>query len=94
MTDHTETRCRDCDGYNCDNGCSYPPKDTEMQIPDDVMEAAKEAHANFARSSVTDNLTVIIARAILAERERCARIAEAEWVWPNTAAAIRGSVDK
>jgi hypothetical protein len=49
---------------------------TEMQIPDDVMEAAKEAHANYAKSSVTDNLTVIIARAILAERERCARIAD------------------
>lgn len=45
-------------------------------IPEDVMKSAREAHAEFAKSSVRDNLTVIIARAILAERERCARIAE------------------
>lgn len=43
-------------------------------IPADVMEAACAAHADFARSSVTDNLTTIIARAIMAERERCASL--------------------
>lgn len=46
------------------------------EIPDDVMKAAREAHAEFAKSSVRDNLTVIIARAILAERERCATVFE------------------
>lgn len=45
-------------------------------IPVDVMKAAKAAHAEFADSRVTDNLTDIIARAIMAERERCARMAD------------------
>lgn len=44
---------------------------TEMQIPDDVMEAANRC--------VDDNagfdIRTVVARAILAERERCARIA-------------------
>ncbi|CAK7257526.1 MULTISPECIES: hypothetical protein [unclassified Shinella] len=39
-------------------------------IPADIMQAASEAHANFARSSVSDNLTIIIAKAIFAERLR------------------------
>jgi len=51
-------------------------------IPDETMKAAAEAHADFARSSVKDNLTLIIAKAIhdavMAERERCAGIARAE----------------
>lgn len=70
---------------------------TEMQIPDDVMEAAGWHYQGLPVSyDRQDEEEVIrcIARAILAERERCARIAEAEWVWPNTAAAIRGYVDK
>lgn len=74
---------------------------TEMQIPDDVMRAASEAHANYAKSSVTDNLTVIIARAILAEREMCAKIAEEEPIqyWQDKRQIIvnairRSSVDK
>lgn len=74
MTDRTETRCRDCDGYNCDNGCAYPPKEIEMRIPDDVMEAAKQC----TRDMFIDPLAPMwphIARAILAERERAARIA-------------------
>lgn len=48
----------------------------EIEIPDDVREAAEKAHAEFADSRVTDNLSVIIARAILSERERCAKVAE------------------
>ena len=44
---------------------------TEMQIPDDVMEAAYEA-----MKDPTGGAARCIARAILAERERCARIAE------------------
>lgn len=40
-----------------------------MTIPEDVMTRAKEAHARFADSRVTDNLTDIIARAILTDRE-------------------------
>ena len=43
--------------------------------PDDIMKAAAAAHAEFADSRVTDNLTVIIARAIAAERKRCTDIA-------------------
>ena len=43
--------------------------------PDDIMKAAAAAHAEFADSRVTDNLTVIIARAIMNERQRCADIA-------------------
>jgi hypothetical protein len=39
-------------------------------IPEDVMKAAEAAHADFARSSVTDNLAIIIAKAILSERYR------------------------
>lgn len=46
----------------------------EEEIPNDIMKAACAAHADFARSSVTDNLSVIIGKAILAERERCARV--------------------
>lgn len=68
---------------------------TEMQIPDDVMEVAEDiAIEVVATDGGLVDVTLIIAHAILGERERCARIAEAEWVWPNTAAAIRGSVDK
>jgi len=40
------------------------------EYPEDVMNAAAAAHAEFAKSSVADNLTVIIARAILSERNR------------------------
>lgn len=78
---------------------------TEMQIPDDIARAATKAYdaplnddgaslVGIVNRMAEDYVKLAIARAILAERERCARIAEAEWVWPNTAAAIRGSVDK
>ena len=66
---------------------------TDMQIPDDVMEAANRCVSEF-RWNNDSQWHIFVARAIFAERERCARIAEAEWVWPNTAAAIRRSVDK
>lgn len=46
-------------------------------IPEDVMKRAKEVHARFADSRVTDNLTDIIARAILADREARSGIAPA-----------------
>lgn len=75
MTDHTEKRCRDCDGYNCDNGCAYPPRDTEMQIPRDILEAATMTVAEMMKDPRLA-MAPIIARAILQERERCARIAE------------------
>lgn len=48
---------------------------TEMQIPDDVMEAAIAAEKNMKFNGQTFVIAAI-ARAILAERERCARIAE------------------
>lgn len=66
---------------------------TEMQIPDDVMEAAIAVNGDIMFKGYDDTVRVI-AMALVRERERCARIAEAEWVWPNKAAAIRGSVDK
>jgi len=47
-------------------------------IPEDIMRNASDAHADFARSSVKDNLTVIIARALASERRRCALIAR-QW---------------
>lgn len=54
--------------------------DEIAEIPFDVMEAARAAHAQFADSRVTMGLGEIIARAILAERlaerERCAKVAE------------------
>ena len=49
-------------------------------IPDEIMERAKAAHAQFADSRVKDNLTVIIYRALMAERkkalEEAAKVAE------------------
>jgi len=51
---------------------------TEMQIPDDVMEAAEKALLEI-HSVYWDDFEEVretIARAILQERERCARIAE------------------
>lgn len=48
---------------------------TEMQIPDDVMRAAWKTLRETFFDTRSDTVT-IIARAILAERERCARIAE------------------
>ena len=49
-------------------------------IPEDVWRAAEVAHGQFADSSVTMNLGEIIARAILAERERCAELIEASMI--------------
>lgn len=47
---------------------------TEMQIPDDVMEAAKEA-ASYIMEWPDDLTCRVIARAIMAERERAAKVA-------------------
>lgn len=47
------------------------------RIPDDVMEAAREAvEAMPARAPFKSDVEIAIARAIMAERERCAKIAE------------------
>ncbi|RUX04766.1 MAG: hypothetical protein E5V51_00310 [Mesorhizobium sp.] len=52
------------------------------EIPAEVMKAALDAAwAGGIAAKEGNNLTVIIARAILAERERCAKIA-AEWKSP------------
>lgn len=48
---------------------------TEMQIPDDVMEAAHLAFDIAYHAEDDVERYAVIARAILAERERCARIA-------------------
>jgi len=60
---------------------------TEMQIPDDVARAAIKAYdaplnddgaslVGIVNRMAEDYVKLAIARAILAERERCARIAE------------------
>ncbi len=60
---------------------------TEMHIPDDVMEAAREAYdtpinddgaslVSLVSKVSEDYVKIAIARAIMAERERCSRIAE------------------
>lgn len=50
------------------------------EIPEDVMKAAREADEEFLAQNVpsgTENtVSFYAARAILAERERCARIAD------------------
>ncbi len=35
-------RCRDCDGYNCDDGCAYPDR-TRVQTLEEVIIELKEA---------------------------------------------------
>ena len=53
---------------------------TEMQIPDDVMEAARKSltigGAPYGSPKFMKRLEASVARAILAERERCAKIAQ------------------
>lgn len=64
-------------------------------IPNDVIKAAKKAHTEFADNRCLDNLGTIIARAILAERERCAKIAETRheiWRFPHPDDAQHGEV--
>ena len=53
------------------------------EIPEDIRKAAADAHAAFARSSDTRNLGDIIAEAIFAERERCAKLVEANMLVGN-----------
>lgn len=57
---------------------------TEMQIPGDVIEAARQAFRLVANTYGGEyEMVMPIARAILAERERCARIGEEahnEWM--------------
>ena len=43
------------------------------EIPDDIMQAAREAYASMYPDYPCQNEISIIARAILAERERCAK---------------------
>mgnify|MGYP003440998454 FL=1 len=52
-----------------------------MSIPEDVMEAAREAAIGCLNSSGLgdeDRYAEVIARAIMAERERCATVADDE----------------
>ncbi len=50
---------------------------TDTKIPQWAMDRAAEVHADFARSWVTDNLTVLIARALATVQretiEQCAK---------------------
>lgn len=60
-------------------------------IPDDVMEAARDVAREFAKSFVLMGPLGVIgpaARAIMAERERCAKIAE--WFGAERAGAGDG----
>lgn len=67
------------------------------EIPEDVMKAAWEANEKARVISPRDRQATIIARALLAERERCAKIVETMLVFADTtsradkaiAAAIR-----
>lgn len=67
---------------------------TEMQIPDDVMEAARRVVVDDLGMDLPGKLQSsyinCIAEAILAERERCARIAEEYNQGIFAAEAIRG----
>lgn len=69
------------------------------EIPDDVMKAAKTVWRSAWNGPIGKEVEVI-ARAILAERERCAKIAETMpttgfpacyWMLENRAAAIRNN---
>lgn len=48
-------------------------------FPPDIRDAAAKAHAEYADARVKDNLGVIIARAINAERERCLPLMESQY---------------
>ena len=50
---------------------------TEMQIPDDVMRAARKAWRD-AWNGPMGNESLVIARALMAEREKCARICDSK----------------
>lgn len=52
------------------------------EIPDDVMKAAREARAQGAFDRILT--TEVIARAILAERQRCAEVAKRMLVYADT----------
>lgn len=54
-------------------------------IPSDIQETASAVYVDACRHT---NQAEIIARAILAERERCAQIAEANNHFPNEGAYI------
>lgn len=66
---------------------------TEMQIPDDVMEAAHRAFDIAYHAEDDVERYAVIARAILAERERCARISENYDHGVYAAEAIRGLLE-
>lgn len=59
---------------------------TPEKIPDDVMQAA-QAIASLIPSKVRDEnrtfAALVIARAIMAERERCAQIADSFGIQPD-----------
>ncbi len=48
------------------------------EIPADILETAKEIRHKFWASRFAPNEINLLARAILAERERCAQIADAQ----------------
>ena len=53
------------------------------EFPDDIMGAARDAYADALKDSFRAGSVKIIARAIMAERQRCADIARASrnhWV--------------
>lgn len=63
-----------------------------MKIPEDIMVRAEAAYDALGRGSDAD--AQVIARAILAERRRCADVAEAraEWV-PLKAGDMRAAIE-
>ena len=69
---------------------------SDVTIPEDIMRTAQAAAKEAAMRSLKTgelNPEMVIARAILAERERCAKIAE-NWNYPpeNTAHGIAHAI--
>lgn len=59
-------------------------------IPEDIVKAGRRCYDALGRGSIADSER--IARAILAERERCAKIAEDNNHWPAESEFIAGLI--
>lgn len=70
------------------------------EFPDDIMGAARDAYADALKDSFRAGSVKIIARAIMAERQRCARISKhfTGSLWPrqvnDAARAITADIER
>lgn len=60
------------------------PKSKEQVVPEDIMRAAQKAFDDAMVLTSQADGDMVIARAILAERERCAVVAESRYTEENT----------